>query len=318
MKTYKFTLPKIILLISFLVSTFVFSQTTRLANSVCSRTLTNLGSNITCAVNLGQGHRFEVSTPDGTVIGVYDGIAASEVFPNRSRFLFRLNFLSSCSISFNNEYKIRVSWFNGVSWSSYGEYCSVFTPSTPLEVSSLFANTTVPSFGTNIRAAVNQKCGHRYEVRLTDNTFVGIYDAYQSSLDFPGRSAYDFRFSWMPFGTIAEGRTYVLRIASFDAVSGLWSEYGPQQTVKTPGYGETQLNSLNCGNTLLDSTNTIIEANILEGALEYLFTITDFNSDTVASLTKTQASFSFNELPSEYHLEGRVYNVDIRTRRNPT
>jgi hypothetical protein len=318
MKTYKFRIQKITLLFSFLVTSVVFSQSTRLANSVCSKTLTNLGSNITCTINLGQGHRFEVSTPDGSIVGVYDGIASAQIFPNRSRFLFRLNFLNSCSISFNSEYRIRVSWFNGVTWSSYGEYCSVYTPATPLEVSSLFASTTVPSFGTNIRAAVNQKCGHRYEVSTTDNALVGVYDAYQASLDFPGRSPYDFRFSWMPFGTIAEGRTYVIRIASFDAVSGLWSDYGPQQTVKTPGYGETQLTSVYCGNMSLDSTNTIIEANVLEGAIEYLFTVTDFQSDTVASFTKTQASFSFSELPTEYHLEGRVYNVDIRTRRNPS
>jgi len=316
MKPYLLTFQKITLIFSLLISTFVFSQTTRLANSICSKTISNLGVNITCNVNLGQGHRFEVSTPDGSVVGEYDGVAAAQFFPNRSRYLFRLNFLNSCSISFNSEYRIRVSWFNGTTWSSYGEYCSVFTPATPLEVSSLFANTTVPSFGTNIRAAINQKCGHRYEVRTTDNVLVGVYDAYQASLDFPGRSPYDFRFSWMPFGTIAEGRTYVIRIASFDAASGLWSDYGPQQLVKTPGYGETQLNNTYCGNTLLDSTNTVIEANSLEGALEYLFTITNHYSDTVLSIIKTQASFSFNDLPAEYHLEGRVYTVDIRTRRN--
>jgi hypothetical protein len=317
MKNNKFTISKITLFVfTLLTLSSVFSQSTRLANSVCSRTINNLGVNLTCNVKLGQGHRFEVSETNGTVVGVYDAISASQLFPGRSRYLFRLNFLSNCAISLGFEYRIRVAWFNGTTWSPYGEYCSVLTPNVDLSLASAFENSTIPSLGSNIRANVNQRCGHRYEVRNTDNSLVGVYDAYQASINFPGRSAYDFRFSWMPFGSIAEGRTYQIRIASFDATSNGWSAYGSTKLIKTPGYGETQLSDEFCGNVYLDSVNTLIEADSLPSALEYLFTITDSNNDTLSTLIKATNSFYFNELQEQYLLEGRVYNVNVRTRRN--
>lgn len=299
-----------------LVFTFANTQTTRLSNSICSKTISNLGVNITCNINLGQGHRFEVSAPNGTVIGVYDGIAAAQLYPSRSRFLFRLCFLSECSISLGYEYRIRVSWFNGTTWSPYGEYCSVYTPSTSLEVGSAFANTTVPSFGTNIRASVNQKCGHRYEVRNTDNSLVGVYDAYQASINFPGRSQYDFRFSWMPYGTIAEGRTYKLRVSCYDVATGVWGEYGPSVNVKTPGLPTTNLSAEWCNNVMLDSSNVTVSADAVVGATEYLFTVTRNESDTIASFIKSSNSFNFNEIPLANQLEGVAYNVNVSTKRN--
>lgn len=304
------------LLVVSLVYSFANAQSTRLANSICSKTISNLGVNITCTSNLGQGHRFEVSELNGTVIGVYDAIAAANLFPGRSKYLFRFNFLNECSIGFNMQYRIRVSWFNGTTWSSYGEYCTVNTPQEVLSVGQAFQNTTVPSMGINIRATVNQMCGHRYEVRNLDNTFVGVYDAYQASLDFPGRSAYDFRFSWMPYGTIAEGRTYKIRIACYDAAAGVWHAYGPSVNVKTPGLASTKLSSEWCGNVTLDSANVTISADPVVGASQYLFTIIRNESDTIASLVKNTNSFNFNELPVESQLEGMVFKVDVSTRRN--
>ena len=317
MKNYKFTLRKItVFVFTILALNTAFSQTTRLANSVCSKTISNLGTNLTCASNLGQGHRFEVSETNGTVIGVYDAIAASNLFPGRSRFLFRFNFMNECSIGFNMQYRVRVAWFNGSTWSSYGEYCNVNTPQATLSVGQAFQNTTVPSFGTNIRATFNQMCGHRYEVRNLDNSFVGVYDAYQASIDFPGRSAFDFRFSWMPFGTIAEGRTYKLRISCYNSVIGLWSEYGPSVNVKTPGLPATNLSTEWCNNVYLDSSNITISADAVVGASDYLFTIIRNQTDTVASLIKNSNNFNFNELPLENQLEGVVYSVDVSTRRS--
>jgi len=54
----------------------------------------------------------------------------------------------------------------------------------------------------------------------------------------------------------------------------------------------------------------------LPTAVQYLFTITTQNNDTISNLIKTTHSFNYNELPQAYLLEGAVYNVEISTRRN--
>jgi hypothetical protein len=202
------------------------SQSTRLVNSLCNGNISGLGANLTCIQNTGQGHRFEISKTDGTVLDVYDAIAGNQAVPSRSKYAFRFTWLNGCNIGYGTTYRIRVSWFNGITWSAYGSYCEVTTPAVAMEVSTTFCGTTVSSLGVNILASTNQMCGHRWEVRDLSNNIIGVYDALSSSVSNPGRSPYNFRFTWMPFGTIQSATTYKLQQKVDNANGILYTSIG--------------------------------------------------------------------------------------------
>ncbi len=294
------------------------SQTTRLANAFCDGNINSIGTNLTSSVNRGQGHRFEVSKTDGTVLAVYDAIAGNQLDASRSRYALKLTWLSGCNIGYGFTYRIRVSWFNGSVWSAYGPYCQVTTPTVPLVVGPSFCGTTVSSLGVNVLASTNQMCGHRWEVRDLSNNLIGVYDALSASVAFPGRSAYNFRFSWMPVGTIQNATTYSLRVAYYDATTGAWSAYGPSCNVTTPVSASTQLTTAWCNNSSIPSPATTITCNTVTGATQYQFTISAAGYGTVGVLTKSSNSFRLDELSSPHPITGLNYDVVVRTRNTPT
>jgi hypothetical protein len=293
------------------------SQTTRLSDAFCDGNINSLGTNLTSSVNRGQGHRFEVSKTDGTILTVYDAIAGNQLDGSRSRYALRLTWLSGCNIGYNFTYRIRVSWFNGSVWSAYGSYCQVTTPNVPLVVGPSFCGTTVSSLGVNILASTNQMCGHRWEVRDLSNNLIGVYDALSASVANPGRSAYNFRFSWMPVGTIQNATTYQLRVAYYDATTGNWSAYGPSCNVTTPVSASTQLTPAWCGNTNVPSAATSLTCNTVTGAVQYQFTVSATGYGTVGVLTKSSNSFRLDELSAPHPITGLNYDVVVRTRNTP-
>ena len=293
------------------------SQTTRLANAYCDGNINSLGTNLISFVNRGQGHRFEVSKTDGTVLEVYDAIAGNIAFPSRSRYALQLSWLSGCNIGYGITYRIRVSWFNGSVWSTYGSYCQVTTPTVPLVVRPSICGTTIANLGVNILAETNQMCGHRWEVRDLSNNLIGVYDALSSSVNFPGRSPYNFRFTWMPSGTIQSATTYSLRVAYYDATIGAWSAYGPSCNVTTPVSLSTQLSPAWCNNLNIPSPATTITCSTVTGVTQYQFTISASGFGTVGTLTKSVNNFRLDELPSPHPIIGQVYSVEVRTRNTP-
>lgn len=311
------TIFKTNILVSFSFVFILFGincQTTRLANAFCNGNINSLGTNLTCLSNLGQGHRFEVSKTDGNVLGVYDAIAGNLAAPGRSKYVLRLNWLSGCSIGYGFTYRVRVSWFNGSVWSAYGPYCQVTTPIVPLEVKPSFCGTTVASLGTNITASTNQMCGHRWEVRDMSNNIIGVYDALSASVSTPGRSAYNFRFTFMPVGTIQNGTTYSLRVAYYDATIGAWSDYSPSCNVTTPASPSTQLTTSWCNNTSIPSAATTLTCNTVTGAIQYQFTISATGYGIVGVLTKSSNSFRLDELSAPHPIMGLDYDVVVATR----
>lgn len=309
------------LLVAFSFAFMLFSmnaQTTRLSDAFCDGNINSLGTNLTSSVNRGQGHRFEISKTDGTVLQVYDAIAGNQAVPSRSKYALRFTWLNGCDIGYGFTYRIRVSWFNGSVWSAYGPYCQVTTPSVPLVVGPSFCGTTVTSLGVNILAETNQMCGHRWEVRNVDNSLVGVYDALAASVANPGRSAYNFRFSWMPFGTIQNATTYQLRVAYYDATTGAWSAYGPSCNVTTPASASTQLAPAWCDNLNIPSPSTSITCNTVSGVTQYQFTISAAGYGTVGVLTKSLNSFTLSELSAPHPIAGVSYDVVVRTRTSPT
>jgi len=418
----------IITLLGLVIGLNIEAQTTRLASSLCDGNLSTMGSNITCNVNLGTGHRFEVSRLDGSVIGVYDAIAASSQFPSRSRYIMRFTWMSNCAISYNSTYRIRVSWFNGSNWSEYGQYCNVSTPIAGLHLSSTFCNGSVTNLGQNVTTNLNHECGHRFEVRSQSNDLLSIYDAYNANqlnpavspynfrfsfvepgiiqeggtyrirvasynneldtwsdygasceLSTPGqtvsirssfcgttipslgsnitasssngtnigsgyrfevrlaneefvgvydgiaalstspnRSPYIFRFSWMPSGTIFLNTVYRIRVAWFNTVSNTWSAYGPACNIQTPGQPLTQLSNQWCDNDNISDENVNISANIVSGVSEYHFNISSSEYGHITTLVKSTNNFQLSELPSPHPIFNEQYDVTVQTRTHPT
>ena len=315
----KFFKTKLLVTFSFVFVFFsVNSQTTRLADAFCDGNINALGSNITCLVNRGEGHRFEISKTDGTILQVYDAIAGNLATPSRSKYALRFSWLSACNIGYGFTYKVRVSWYNGSVWSAYGPYCQVTTPNVPLVVGPSFCGSTVASLGVNVIAETNQMCGHRWEVRDLSNNLIGVYDALTASVSNPGRSAFNFRFSWMPVGTIQNATTYQLRIAYYDATIGSWSAYGPSCNVTTPVSASTQLTTAWCDNTNVPSASTSLTCSTVTGAIQYQFTVSEATYGTVGVLTKSSNSFRLNELSAPHPISGLKYDVVVRTRNTST
>ncbi|MFM7667114.1 MAG: T9SS type A sorting domain-containing protein [Bacteroidota bacterium] len=292
-------------------------QTTQLAASFCPGTLSNISSNITCTANLGQGHRFEVRKMDNTLVGVYDGVAANLIYPSRSKYIFRFTWMSGCGIDYGTTYRIAVSWYNGTSWSPYGSQCQVTTPSNTLQVKSTLCNTTVAGMGSSITTNVNRMCGHRFEVRLTDETPVDVYDAYAGAQANPGRSAYEFRFSWLT-GTIQYSTTYRIRVAYFDASTSTWSAYGPYCDISTPDLPLTQLTTAWCNNSNVATSSTNIYCDVVAGTYQYQFSISAPGYGPITNLVKTTNSFKLSELPAPHPLAGLQYDVLVSTRQVTT
>jgi hypothetical protein len=91
-------------------------------------TVRGLGSNLISTVNCGLGHKYEILTLSDIYVAEYDGYTSSLNSPLRSPYIFRFNFVSQNLITSRTWYKIRISYFNGKVWSSYGNHIIIRTP----------------------------------------------------------------------------------------------------------------------------------------------------------------------------------------------
>jgi hypothetical protein len=289
------------------------SQTTQLTLSFCPGTVANMGSNVNCSVNLGQGHRFEVRKMDNTLIGVYDALAANVIYPTRSKYVFRFSWMSGCGIDFGTTYKIAVSWYNGSVWSAYGSQCQVTTPANVLQINSTFCNTVVASMGTSITTNVSRMCGHRFEVRETDETLIGVYDGVAGAQANPGRSPHEFRFTWMS-GLIQYSTTYRIRVSYYDNTTSTWSAYGPYCDITTPNLPLTQLTTAWCDNSNIATSTTNIFCTSVAGTYQYQFSISAPGYGSIVDLVKGTNSFKLSELPAPHPLAGLQYDVLVSTK----
>lgn len=309
---------KILILIVILGAIEINAQTTRLSNAQCGGSVSSMGSNITCNLNLGSGHRFEISRLDGGIVGVYDAIAANAQFPTRSRYTMRFSWMTQCAIGFNETYRIRVAWFNGSTWSAYGQYCEINTPSSALRLSDAFCGATVSEVGQNVTTVNNFKCGHRFEVRTLDNTLVTVYDALAGSIQSPSRSPYIFRFSYLPSTSIVMGSTYRIRVAYFDDQLNTWSDYGESCTLSTPGQLVSISPSL-CG-TVIPSLGSNIFTNVTFGS-GYRFEVRRTNETLVGVYDALAAQsqfpnrspylFRFSFMPQGSILLNTIYRIRV-------
>jgi hypothetical protein len=308
----------LIILLCLVVSNQINAQTTQLAAAFCPSAVSSMGTNITCTINLGQGHRFEVRRMDNSLVGVYDGVAANVIYPTRSKYIFRFSWMSGCGIDYGTTYKIAVSWYNGSTWSAYGSQCQVTTPSNTLQINTSFCNTTVASMGTSITTNVSRMCGHRFEVRETDETLIGVYDGYAGAQANPGRSPYEFRFTWMIPGLIQYSTTYRIRVAYYDAATSTWSAYSPYCDITTPNLPLTQLTSAWCNNSNVATSTTNIYCETVPGTYQYQFAISAPGYGSIIDLVKGSNTFKLSELPSPHPLPGLEYDVLVSTRQVAT
>jgi hypothetical protein len=311
-------MKSLIIIISLVITNLINAQSTQLAAVFCPGSVASLGTNINCSVNLGQGHRFEVRRMDNSLVGVYDGVAANLIYPGRSKYLFRFSWMSGCGIDYGTTYRIAVSWYNGTSWSAYGSQCQVTTPSNTLQINSSFCNTTVASMGTSITTNVSRMCGHRFEIRETDETLIGVYDGHAGAQANPGRSPYEFRFTWVSPGLIQYSTTYRIRVAYYDAATSTWSTYGPYCDITTPNLPLTQLTSAWCNNANVATSTTNIYCETVGGTYQYQFAISATGYGPIIDLVKGSNTFKLSELPAPHPLPGLQYDVLVSTRQVAT
>ena len=291
--------------------------TTQLSSAFCPGTVSSMGSNITCVgVSGAIGYRFEVSNMSNIVIGTYNGYAAGTT--NK----FRFSWMSGCVVSYGTTYKIRVAFTtNGATWSAYGSTCQVTTPTSPIQINPIFCSTTIASMGSSITCLTNQMCGHRFQV--TDQStgiVVGVYDAIAGAIANPGRSKYEFRFSWMP-GLINVGTIYTINVAFYNGTTATWSPYGPGCDIETPTPVPTELTTTFCNDSAIATIGTNIYCDPVPGTIQYQFIVTNSTYGPIATLNKSTNSFKLQELTAQssaHPMAGLQYDVVVKTKQLST
>jgi hypothetical protein len=94
-------------------------------------------------------------------------------------------------------------------------------------------------------------------IEQSTGIIVGVYDAIAGATANPGRSKYEFRFSWMP-GLINTGTVYTIKVAFFNGTTGTWSPYGPGCDIETPTPTPTQLTSTFCNDSTIATIFIVI------------------------------------------------------------
>jgi hypothetical protein len=216
-----------------LILTLGYSQNLpKLSNNFCGRAIPSIGTNITVTQGYGKGYKFYFTNLNGDSVGVYNAFEQGLVNAGRSAYILRLSWAltSRIPLDYQSAYWVKVATLVDTIWTNYGDSCLIITPHSNLTILPEYHGTSI-GLGQNILTTNNSTLGYKFEVRALNETFVGEYDAYQSSLLFTNRSPYIFRFNYIQYNQIQPNTWYKIRVSSFNGVE--WSPWGTSVIVKT-------------------------------------------------------------------------------------
>lgn len=218
------------------------------------------------------------------------------------------------NIEYNKVYNVRVRAFVSGTWGSYGDVCTLTTPTvglTTTELTTTFCNTTLTSLNNSTKIKCNPVTGATdYEWQLTSATTGSIVLTKQR-----GAQWADFYLKGY-FPGIQLSTTYSVQIRP--KVNGTWGTFGTVCTITTPASFSKLFNETD--ENLEDELKNNIIIDLFPNPISDNLNI-NFNNlpnNTTISITnllgQSLRSISINELNNNINisdLENGIYNVNI-------
>lgn len=155
-----------------------------------------------------------------------------EAYRNNSSTDYRLTWLpSNFAAQYSTTYNVEVRALVGGIWGTYGNVCTITTPSAPLTSlqPAFCSNFALPTFSSAVNCvAIAGASNYRYKI---------TGPASYSKVFTRNSSLTDWRFSWTLLccgqQNMLANSTYTVEVAYY--AGGAWSAYGPACTIVTPG-----------------------------------------------------------------------------------
>ncbi|MBK9672926.1 MAG: T9SS type A sorting domain-containing protein [Bacteroidetes bacterium] len=155
-----------------------------------------------------------------------------EAYRNNSSTDYRLTWLpSNFAAQYSTTYNVEVRALVGGIWGTYGNVCTITTPSAPITSlqPAFCSNYALPTFSSAVNCvAIAGASNYRYKI---------TGPASYSKVFTRNSSLTDWRFSWTLLccgqQNMLANSTYTVEVAYF--AGGTWSAYGPACTIVTPG-----------------------------------------------------------------------------------
>lgn len=212
-----------------------------------------------------------------------DGVNPPEEFINSSGYPY-LTLYTIPGMSYNNEYNVTVQYStdNGTTYSSPGAVCTITAPATATtQLEGVYLPSYAPASITDIIRADLVSGATQYEF-LLENTALG----YSQSLVKNNNN-----FNLSQFTGLVPGQTYSVSVRV--NIFGAFNVYGPTGDVIVPN-PMTSLSAGSCGSSP-SSYNQTIFADMLPGATQYEFFLTNTALGYSQSLVKNNANFMLNQ-----------------------
>ncbi len=263
---------------------------TKLISSQCNSNLSSFTSTISAdIVSNATEYMFEVVGPEVSV-----------TYTSNLRW-FRLSQITSVQFAYGTVYSIRVKAKVGGQWGSYGETCTVTTPSIPTtNVISNQCGITLNSISTAVVAnLISGVTSYKFEI--VSSSFTTEYTTNQRW----------FKFSDLTGVTILYGTPYTIRVKV--QINGQWGVYSSSCVVTTPSIPTTQVMHSQCGH-VLSKLNGSISANVVPSVSQYMFEITSGSS--VFEYSTANRWFRLTDVVGLSVFNNTTYGVRVRVMLN--
>jgi hypothetical protein len=295
---------KPLLLVIFLLSSlFVFSQS-QLTTAWCGSTTSSLGVNVFCNGITGSiGYKFEVREVDGTYVGEYNGYLGNTT--NK----FRFSWMPSGTIQYSTTYHIRVSWFNGVVWSSWGPTCQLSTPDQPLTqlTTTWCDNSNVLTSGTNIFCtSVPGSVQYQFTISSPSGFITNLV-----------KTSNTFKLSDLPSPHPFYGLQYNVEVRTRQTLSEPFGDPGSVCFVKL-AIPTTTISTNDCGRTINYLQQDTLHVLPLSGVEGYRYKIEEGLNviiDTVVNLS-SYTGITLRKFPGIQYC--KTYSISVKVKMNGT
>jgi hypothetical protein len=194
------------------------------------------------------------------------------------------------------------AYVNG-SWGTYGESCSITTPSgssSTTQLQTAYCGITVTSLSSQIFCdALTNTTNYEYEFTDLSNSNVYTYIRGNST-------------NYMTLNSITQltyARTYSVRVRGY--FGGSWGSFGNACQITTPAFPTTQMQNTYC-NTTLTTMSSQFYCDAVSGAGNYEWEFTDMGTSTVYTKLRGNALTNFNMTLVPGIQGNTTYSVRVR------
>lgn len=271
---------------------------TGLQAASCGATINALSVTINAnVVAAAQAYRFRITKVNSmTNVAIASAVVIDRPVNN-------ISLTNVAGITYNSRYQIEVAIRVNNVWQMYGATCFVNTPN-PVSTIGAQCGTTLTALNQSINATIVPKVtGYRFRVTQLDANLmpVGMPQVITQSLN---------KFNMTQLTGILYATTYSVEVA-LGNTDGVFLDYNAACNITTPNYPTTQLVASQCGNYMVPSNTTFINAVAVSGATQYRFRV--FNGvDYDATYTNTSNSrFTLNNFAG---IASGMYSVQVAVR----